>query len=205
MEGALVEDGKQSDMGTSITGGDDDTESELTFDTWEDISCFAHSWWAQQAATKMPHKSVPKPRDFSRREGTTTKREVPVTTVMLRNVPNRCSRELLVQELERLGFAEQFDFVYLPIDRSTQQNVGYAFVNFVDPEAAARATSRFTNHRFRQFQRSKCMLVSPAHIQGLRENLKHYSNTAVMGERDDGHRPLVLPKAGTEFFCAAAA
>ena len=51
------------------------------------------------------------------------------TTVMIRNIPNRYSRESLVEVFQ--DFVGTFDFFYLPIDAVAQANIGYAFINFV--------------------------------------------------------------------------
>merc|ERR1719464_2512512 len=40
------------------------------------------------------------------------------TTVMLRNIPNQYSAGMLCKKLDLKGFAGQYDFLYLPIDRS---------------------------------------------------------------------------------------
>merc|ERR1719188_2087772 len=37
------------------------------------------------------------------------------TTVMLRNIPNRYTRDMLIERLNE-GYKDQYDFVYLPID-----------------------------------------------------------------------------------------
>ena len=50
------------------------------------------------------------------------------TTVMMRNVPISYSREMLLELLDRKGFARLYNFVYLPFDFLTQGNVGYAFI-----------------------------------------------------------------------------
>ena len=57
------------------------------------------------------------------------------TTVMLRNIPNNCSREMFLALLDEHGFAGRYDFVYLPCDFYRQANLGYAFVNLVDGRA----------------------------------------------------------------------
>lgn len=153
-------------------------------------------WGQQRPEQRLPHPNVPKPKDFSQKrlEPKQPPVEKPVTTLMLRNVPNRCTRNGLQRELERLGLKDLFDFLYLPIDQSTQRSVGYAFVNFVGHESAALAAQVLTDCRFPQFPRTKPMQVAPAHLQGLEENLRHYSNTAVLGAAVDAHRPLVLPQ-----------
>merc|ERR1719199_1818495 len=56
------------------------------------------------------------------------------TTVMLRNIPNKYTRDMLVEQL-KWQLAGQFDFLYLPTDFRNKCNVGYAFINFCTQEA----------------------------------------------------------------------
>merc|ERR1719362_1494224 len=51
------------------------------------------------------------------------------TTVMLRNIPNKYTRDMLIKRLN-MSFEGQFDFLYLPIDFRNKCNVGYCFINF---------------------------------------------------------------------------
>ncbi|GKC42974.1 putative ribonuclease H-like domain-containing protein, partial [Tanacetum coccineum] len=68
------------------------------------------------------------------------------TSVMIRNIPNNYTRELLVKFLEDHCKTQNemvendgksaFDFVYPPIDFKHRLNVGYTFVNFTTSEAS---------------------------------------------------------------------
>jgi hypothetical protein len=118
----------------------------------------------------------------------------PITTLMIRNIPNRYTRKMLMDELDSLGFTQGYDFIYLPMDKTTHWNVGYAFVNFSCPENATRCMEVMNEYRFRKFRQSsgKVAQVSVAHIQGLEKNLEHYSHTAVQCARIQAHRPLVV-------------
>ncbi|CAJ1439295.1 unnamed protein product [Effrenium voratum] len=75
-----------------------------------------------------------KPRDAGR---DAPKQSAPAerTTVMLRNVPNNYTREMLLTLLDAQGLAGCYDFVYLPCDFYRAANLGYAFVNMVDGTA----------------------------------------------------------------------
>ena len=53
------------------------------------------------------------------------------TTVMLRNLPNQCTRASLAKFLATTDFAGQFDLVYVPMDRTSGNNLGYSFINFM--------------------------------------------------------------------------
>lgn len=116
-----------------------------------------------------------------------------VTTVMIRNIPNRYSQRELMDELKGLGFEGTFDFLYIPLDLGTMSNVGYAFVNFVNPVWAERCKQSFQGHHFKKHrQAGKVAAVSTAHIQGLEANLRHYEKSAVKTARLRQRRPIVL-------------
>lgn len=63
---------------------------------------------------------------------------------MLRNIPNRYSQAGLLEEIDHSGFKGSYDFFYLPMDTQNRTNVGYAFINFVTPEAFARVGCFFS-------------------------------------------------------------
>eukprot|EP00913_Durusdinium_trenchii_P006633 g6232.t1 len=80
------------------------------------------------------------------------------------------------KNVDDLGFAGTYDFLYLPIDKGTLCNVGYAFVNFLEPQDAVRCSEVFHNYVFQRYRkaRGKIAAVSIAHLQGLDANLQHY-------------------------------
>ena len=73
----------------------------------------------------------------------------------IRNIPNRYTQRELIAELEDLGFAGTFDFLYSPLDKGTMSNVGYAFVNFKTHEDASKCIAAFHNYRFKR-QKLSC-------------------------------------------------
>jgi hypothetical protein len=114
-----------------------------------------------------------------------------VTTLMLRNVPNRYTQKELILELEALGFSRStFDFFYLPFNKATQSNVGYAFVNFLEPAMAQKCMAAFKGHRFQRYSRVSGK-VAIARLQGIDEILKQYDNTAVCASWNKEHGPLI--------------
>ena len=97
-----------------------------------------------------------------------------VTTVMLRNIPNRYTVEELIAEFFFEGFKGSFDFLYLPVAFTTKRNRGFAFINFVSSACAKSFKHVFHNLRLSRYATHKRVLVSPAVRQGLRENVSHY-------------------------------
>lgn len=117
----------------------------------------------------------------------------PPTTLMIRNLPVRLTRSMLLKELDEFGLAGKYDFLYLPIDRFTKLNVGYAFVNFGDPAVASIAMTKLEGHVFtRHFGMKKIVQVTPAHIQGFQLNLDHSRETAKLSDSPPCSQPWVL-------------
>jgi hypothetical protein len=148
---------------------------------------------AQAAPKDSKHSLVPKNVNLAEGFAKSKKEGQAITTLMIRNIPNRCSQRDLIGELERVGFAGCFDFVYVPLDLGTMSNVGYAFVNFTLPVHAARCIEVLPKHQFsRQRKSGKLVAVSPAHMQGLEANLRHYETSAVNTSRLRQRRPVVM-------------
>ena len=61
------------------------------------------------------HGQVPKTVDLQKQFETTF--EGAPTTLMIRNIPNSYTQRELLKELESLGFAKAFDFLYMPVDK----------------------------------------------------------------------------------------
>lgn len=109
--------------------------------------------------------------------------DVPITTMMVRNIPCRVKQEEFMQAIDQLGFSqEKYDFFYLPLDRRRRTNLGYAFINFKDQDIAAQFRARMYQYRFVRTHSAsvKTIVVVPATIQGFEASLEHFSETAVL-------------------------
>lgn len=106
--------------------------------------------------------------------GLSSPRTMGLTTVMLRNLLCSCTRTFLLDWLDAEGYEGSYDFVYLPIDFETKSSLGYAFVNFSQPENADA------------FRRScsgigRCT-ATWSDLQGMHEHVERYRNSPVMHE-----------------------
>mmetsp|Transcript_9457 Transcript_9457/g.20941 ORF Transcript_9457/g.20941 Transcript_9457/m.20941 type:complete len:560 (-) Transcript_9457:161-1840(-) len=103
-----------------------------------------------------------------------------ITTLMLKNIPCRKSQEQVMMHIDGQGFHDRYDFFYLPRDVKFHANLGYAFINFTDPEDAARFMEQMNGYRFSGSGSNKACAVVPAHVQGLMNNLAAFKRTEVM-------------------------
>eukprot|EP00927_Polykrikos_kofoidii_P043095 TRINITY_DN37156_c0_g1_i1.p1 TRINITY_DN37156_c0_g1~~TRINITY_DN37156_c0_g1_i1.p1 ORF type:complete len:695 (+),score=103.89 TRINITY_DN37156_c0_g1_i1:225-2309(+) len=117
-----------------------------------------------------------------------------VTTVMMRNLPNKYTQQMLLEELQRMGFTMQqtFDFFYLPMDHVNAANLGYAFINLVDTPTANAFAAAFSGQKMQRFNSNKTVLIMPASIQGFERNQAYYASTRVAHADDPQYRPLFL-------------
>lgn len=115
-----------------------------------------------------------------------------ITTVMLRNIPNKYTQQMLMDELSEVGFCNTWDFLYLPVDSDKNANLGYAFMNFIHPELAARFKEVFEGSRMKRFNSKKVVCVTPATLQGYAANYHHFEAKRVTKAENPTHRPMFL-------------
>jgi len=127
-----------------------------------------------------------------------------ITTLMIRNIPNRYSQRDLIAELEDLGLGGKFNFLYIPLDKGTMANVGYAFVNFINKDWASKCMKAFQEHRFKRHRKTsgKIASVSAAHLQGLEANLAHYERAVVNTAKLKQRRPVVIANISSSLASA---
>jgi RNA recognition motif-containing protein len=106
--------------------------------------------------------------------------EVTQTTVMVRNVPCKYNQAKLVEELEEF-IGDRWNFFYAPVSRKSQSCLGYAFINFRNPRAAADFKKRFEGYNFKlqNVTRQKIATVSYSSIQGFEANTGFYRGPRV--------------------------
>jgi len=63
------------------------------------------------------------------------------TTLMIKNIPNKYDQDSLLEAIN-VNFVGLYDFFYLPMDFKNKCNVGYAFINFINPKSYVGFFSR---------------------------------------------------------------
>jgi hypothetical protein len=101
------------------------------------------------------------------------------TTLMIRGIPCSLSQEALLSLIDNAGLKGKYDFFYLPRDGNRSSNLGYAFINFVDPQSAEFCTATFKGVPLVPARSKKTCTISPGDIQGLPSLWKHFRCTAV--------------------------
>jgi hypothetical protein len=112
--------------------------------------------WSSDASYFINHPPAPRPET------------VEVTTVMLRNIPNKYTRAGLLHALTDLGFEQNScNNLYLPMDADSGCNLGYAFLNFVSHGHALEFKKAFDGCRLPSSGSRKICSVVWANKQGL--------------------------------------
>ncbi|RYP71664.1 hypothetical protein DL771_004615 [Monosporascus sp. 5C6A] len=107
------------------------------------------------------------------REGTDVR-----TTIMLRNIPNKVDQQMLKDIVDQSSKGK-YDFMYLRIDFANDCNVGYAFINFVDPLDIIDFVNARGNKRWNCFKSDKVAEISYATIQGKDCLVQKFRNSSL--------------------------
>lgn len=87
------------------------------------------------------------------------------TTLMVRNIPNRLIQSILLNFIDEM-FLGCYDFFYMPIDKNSQANMGYAFINMTHPKHVVEFHNEFHKYKWPHASSTKICEVSFARIQG---------------------------------------
>merc|ERR1712194_825409 len=97
-----------------------------------------------------------------------------VTTVMIRNIPNRYSVSEVLEEIDARGFYKSYNYFYLPCDFGNKVSLGYAFLNFVSPQYVEKFVRDFSGTVLPRYCTNKVIDVVAAGKQGLNENVARF-------------------------------
>jgi hypothetical protein len=118
------------------------------------------------------------------------------TSLMIRNIPNKYEQKMVLEEIN-VYFERKYDFFYLPIDFRNRCNVGYAFINFIDPRDIESFYQMFNDRKWSRFNSEKVCQISYARIQGKAKLINRFQNSSLM-EKEEECRPLVFHSTGLE-------
>lgn len=127
------------------------------------------------------------------------------TTVMLRNIPNKYTRTMLIDQLHKAGFRGDIDYLYLPVDFANRCNVGYCFLNFRTAGARQRFYGPFDGIAALSclpgFNSYKVCQVTRAKWQGREENIRRLRSGPELMMQLAAHPewlPLILDEEGNQ-------
>lgn len=114
----------------------------------------------------------------------------------VRNIPNKYNQQMLLDEVN-VHHEGTYDFFYLPIDFKNRCNVGYCFINFLEPRFIAPFMRTFNGQRWKNFNSEKVCAISFARIQGKQAMIARFQNSSLL-EKDDEYRPLLFHSSGPD-------
>ena len=94
------------------------------------------------------------------------------TTIIIRHIPNRYDLEFLMNEIN-INFFGKYDCLYLPMDFVNNSNLGFGFINFIDPIHILLFYTEFIGKKWNHFNSGKRCQLAYAKIQGKNELLKY--------------------------------
>ena len=90
------------------------------------------------------------------------------TTIMIRHIPNKYSYENIIEEIN-IVCKDKYDFFYLPLDYQNNCNLGYAFINFINPLHIIYFYKTFKSRKWLHYNSYKECDLTFARFQGRNE------------------------------------
>ena len=72
------------------------------------------------------------------------------TTVIIKNIPNSITKESFYQILDGVG---NINYLYLPFNKQTNKNLGFAFVNMINYKNIINLCKRLIEYQFKDIEK----------------------------------------------------
>ena len=100
------------------------------------------------------------------------------TTVMIKNIPNKFNRDLLLNIIDQ-NFKGAYDIFILPTDVNGYKNFGYSFINFTCCYYIPYFYYLFNGKKWSSTNSKKICEITYSKIQGKNSLISHYSNKII--------------------------
>ena len=100
------------------------------------------------------------------------------TTVMIKNIPNKFNRDLLLNIIDQ-NFKGAYDIFILPTDVNGYKNFGYSFINFTCCYYIPYFYHLFNGKKWSSTNSQKVCEITYSKIQGKNSLISHYSNKII--------------------------
>jgi len=114
------------------------------------------------------------------------------TTLMIKNIPNKYTISSFLDEIN-IYFKHTYDVFYLPIDYVNKCNLGFAFINFVEPLHIILFYELYRGKKWKKFKSDKICELLYAKFQNKKELISHFEKGKVLFYDSAEKRPLILP------------
>ena len=113
------------------------------------------------------------------------------TTLMIKNIPNKYTISSFLEEIN-VNFKDTYDIFYLPIDYINKCNLGFAFINFVEPLHIILFYELYKGKKWKRFNSDKICELLYGKYQGKNELISHFERGKVLLFNSKDKRPLIL-------------
>ena len=105
------------------------------------------------------------------------------TTIMIRHIPNKYTLKLFSDEINKC-FYNKYDVLYLPVDNDNHCNLGFGFINFIEPVYIIDFYDKYSGKKWKKFNSDKICELAYAKVQGKEELIKHISQSGIANSFD---------------------
>ena len=100
------------------------------------------------------------------------------TTIMIKNIPNKFSRDLLLSTIDQ-NFKGSYDLFIMPTDGNKNKNFGYSFINFTSSYFIPFFYYMFNNKKWSNTNSQKICEITYSKVQGRENLISHYPNKII--------------------------